>query len=290
MEQKKNQWHPGFAAAIRMELKEDRERLLFEEEHLLSKKPLQMDMLIIQNRNNIKIKNKIGQIFRKYNIVEYKSPDDAMSVDTFYKVIGYACLYKAGSEHENEYQADDITITLIRQRFPAALMKYLKNRGCIIEHFSSGIYYVYGNLLFPIQILVTKELDRRENIWLHSLQNDISREVYTELMTSVERLNHKDRELYGEAVLQVVINANDTKIEKWKEENQMTCEALQRIMAPELEASRRKGELEGRRIGELAGELRGKILAYTDVGMSIETIAERLALSIKEVKEILANC
>lgn len=149
---------------------------------------------------------------------------------------------------------------------------------------------MYGNLLFPIQILVTKELDRKENIWLHSLQNDISREVYTELMTSVERLDHKDRELYGEAVLQVVINANDTKIEKWKEENQMTCEALQRIMAPELEASRRKGELEGRRIGELAGELRGKILAYTDVGMSIETIAERLALSIKEVKEILANC
>lgn len=55
MEQKKNQWHPGFAAAIRMELKENREGLTFEEEHPLSKKPLQIDMLIIKNEKNVKI-------------------------------------------------------------------------------------------------------------------------------------------------------------------------------------------------------------------------------------------
>lgn len=125
MEQKKNQWHPGFAAAIRMELKENREGLTFEEEHPLSKKPLQIDMLIIKNEKNVKIKNKIGRIFRRYNIVEYKSPDDSMSVDTFYKVVGYACLYKVSSEYENAYDAEEITITLVRQRYPITLMRYL---------------------------------------------------------------------------------------------------------------------------------------------------------------------
>lgn len=48
MGRKKNQWHPGFAAAIRMELKDNKDDLIFEEEYLLSKKPLQMDMLIVK--------------------------------------------------------------------------------------------------------------------------------------------------------------------------------------------------------------------------------------------------
>lgn len=285
MEQKKNQWHPGFAAAIRMELKENREGLTFEEEHPLSKKPLQIDMLIIKNEKNVKIKNKIGRIFRRYNIVEYKSPDDSMSVDTFYKVVGYACLYKVSSEYENAYDAEEITITLVRQRYPITLMRYLKECGYIAERVFPGIYYISGKTMFPIQLLVTKDLDKDENIWLHSLRNDISRETYTELLASVEKLGPKDRELYGEAILQVVTNANDVKIEKWKENNKMACEALQRIMAPELEASMLKGELKG----EIKGKIEGKILAYSDVGIPIETIAEKVSLSVHEVEKILAK-
>lgn len=65
----------------------------------------------------------------------------------------------------------------------------------------------------------------------------------------------------------------------------MACEALQRIMAPELEASMRKGELKG----EIKGEIKGKILAYSDVGIPIETIAEKVSLSVHEVEKILAK-
>jgi hypothetical protein len=41
------------------------------------------------------IKKNIGVIFREHNLLEYKSPDDCVSVEDFYKVYGYACLYAA---------------------------------------------------------------------------------------------------------------------------------------------------------------------------------------------------
>ena len=56
------QGHPGFVAAMEMEFKEDRNILEFESEH---------------------------------NLMEYKSPSDSLDIDTFYKVTGYACLYKS---------------------------------------------------------------------------------------------------------------------------------------------------------------------------------------------------
>ena len=41
------QWHPAFHASIQIEFKDEAEKLTFDSEHLLSKKPMQMDELII---------------------------------------------------------------------------------------------------------------------------------------------------------------------------------------------------------------------------------------------------
>ena len=90
-DEKRIQWHPAFDAAMQIELEEEAGNLIFEPEYLLSKKPLQMDILIIKKNRNIAIKKNIGQIFRRYNVIEYKSPDDNLSVDDFYKVYGYIC-------------------------------------------------------------------------------------------------------------------------------------------------------------------------------------------------------
>lgn len=116
MGEKNNQWHPGFVAAMQMEFADNREDLEFIQEHNLSKKPLQIDLLVIKNSKNIVIRNGIGKLFRRYNIIEYKSPDDEMGIDVFYKVNAYACLYKSSADKENLYHVDDITITL----FPRA--------------------------------------------------------------------------------------------------------------------------------------------------------------------------
>ena len=42
------QWHPAFYAGIQIEFAEEAEKLQFENEHQLSKKPLGIDVLIIK--------------------------------------------------------------------------------------------------------------------------------------------------------------------------------------------------------------------------------------------------
>ncbi len=72
------------------------------EEYLLSKKPLQMDILIIKKLKDIQIRKDIGRIFRKHNIIEYKSPSDNLSINDFYKVYGYACIYQSDTNRVGE--------------------------------------------------------------------------------------------------------------------------------------------------------------------------------------------
>ena len=72
------QWHPGFYAGMELELRGY--HLDFEAEHELTRGPLYIDILIIRKLMDERIDNEIGEIFRKHNIVEYKSPDDELSI------------------------------------------------------------------------------------------------------------------------------------------------------------------------------------------------------------------
>ena len=86
---KKIQWHPAFYAATELELQANIEQLELKREYNLSKEPIRIDLLIIKEKK-IEIKNEIGHLLRKYNVIEYKSPEDNLSIDDFYKTLGYA--------------------------------------------------------------------------------------------------------------------------------------------------------------------------------------------------------
>ena len=88
-------WHTAFFEAIQMELEEYSQDLQFISEYQLTTEPLRIDVVIIKKSRDIIIKKNIASIFRKENIVEYKSPDDYVSVEDFYLVYGYACVYQS---------------------------------------------------------------------------------------------------------------------------------------------------------------------------------------------------
>ena len=119
MADKKIQWHPGFAAAVNLELSANRGDLIYEREYNLNTKPLAVDLLVIKKDKGVDLENEIGKLFRGHNILEYKSPDDSLSIDTFYKSAAYACLYKAYGEAVDSRQASEITVTMVRGRKPA---------------------------------------------------------------------------------------------------------------------------------------------------------------------------
>jgi predicted transposase YdaD len=67
-------------------------------------------------------------------------------------------------------------------------------------------------------------------------------------------------------------------IEKWKEAEEM-CATLEKIMAPELEEKKQEGIWEG-------GQ-EGMIIAYAELGISVQKIAEKLSLSVETVEKIV---
>ena len=138
----KTQWHPAFCAAFRLELKEDLYALDCMNGFNLNSKPLQIDLLIIKKSQNVVTKNHLGRIFRGRNIIEYKSPDDSMNVDTFIKVIGYACLYKANEVLIDDIRLDDITITLVQEGYPEKLFRWFLENDFVITEKYQGIFYV----------------------------------------------------------------------------------------------------------------------------------------------------
>ena len=57
--------------------------VVLEKEYNLNTKPLEIDLLVIKKEASVRIENEIGILFRGHNIMEYKSPDDALDIDAF---------------------------------------------------------------------------------------------------------------------------------------------------------------------------------------------------------------
>ena len=81
MKDTKVQWHPGFVAAMNLELAKNRDDLIFVKEYNLNTKPLEIDLLVIKKDTDASIENEIGEIFKGHNILEYKSPQDHLDID-----------------------------------------------------------------------------------------------------------------------------------------------------------------------------------------------------------------
>lgn len=100
---------------------------------------------------------------------QYKSPEDALDIDAFYKAGAYASLYKSYGESVDAVSEDDVTVSLVREARPDGLFTYFREHGYVISTPYRGIYYIEGKVLFPTQIIVTRELDEVSHMWLGSL-------------------------------------------------------------------------------------------------------------------------
>lgn len=235
------QWHPAFYAGLQIELEEERDNLIFENEHQLGTKPKEIDVLIIKKEKDIPVKKNIGRIFRKHNIVEYKSPADYLSVDDYYKVYAYACFYKADTAVQNSIPISDITLTFVCKGYPRKLIKHLKKVwNYQIVRQEPGIYLIDKRMnpdVLPMQIIVTGKLGKEENLWLSSLTDELTNKEETRQLVK-EYEKHKDNKLY-ESVMDIVVRANSEEFEEVKG----MCKALEELMADVI-AEREKEAIE----------------------------------------------
>ena len=275
----KLQWHPAFCSALRLELLEDAENLEFTDEFQLTEKPLQIDCTVVKVKKNCKIKNEIGKIFRKHNIFEYKSPMDELNIDTFYKAVAYACLYKVLPNHVNEIPAEEITITLIRDRKPVKLLGELEKSGYGYKKEAAGIYYVNG-AMFPVQIIVSSELDVDMHVQLKALTDRLEESLLRQYLLQASTFEGREKNL-ADIVLQVIVNSNMEKVREWKGSERIMCEALRVLMADELNEERVEGQREG--------QIRAYATLVKDGIITVEVGAEKAGMSVddftKEMKQ-----
>ena len=145
------QWHPAFCAGMQIELEAEGEDLLFDREHQLGRKPKQIDLLIIKKEGAQRLRKNIGRVFRKYNIIEYKSPKDSLNVDDFYKVYGYACFYKSDVRTADSIPIEELTLTFACYRYPRELIRHLKDKRKYQVRKMEEVSIMLQGIIFPFR-------------------------------------------------------------------------------------------------------------------------------------------
>ena len=250
-DKEKIDYHSGFYAAMRIEFNIDGVDFSFSQEVELGDKPVRLDMLIINNADKNILKDPIGKFFRKYNVLEYKSPADKLSVDDFYKVQAYACLYKSLGNKVNERRADELTVSIFRHVYPEKMFEELKRLGLEIEEACPGIYRVTGAVCIPAQVVVASRLDTEGYETFKTLVKNARREDLK--FVFYKECNEEDKE----ALLRVTMALNPEFYESLKGDKK-AMEILRKLFQEELMAERDELLNEGRAEGLNEGFVKGR--------------------------------
>ena len=203
----KHNWHTAFYAAIQAELVDYLDVLEFSQEHILNDQPLRMDVLIIKQKQNVKINKNIASHFKAHNIIEYKSPKKSLNMRDYIKTIGYACLYQAIARVDYK----KITITYVCTRNPVKLLNALKDNPLHqVTQPRPGIYDIQGDR-FPIRIIESKSLTSEDSIWIKNLNENVEINQAEQVFNQYNSINRK---IHLAAYLQVFMEANEKRIKE----------------------------------------------------------------------------
>lgn len=277
----KLQWHPAFCAATELELRQDLDVLELIPEYNLSKKPLQIDLVIIKKMDwKRTLQNEIGHIMRGHNILEYKGPGDELTIDSFFKVIGYASLYKAQGIAVNKIPASEVTVSFFRNAYPKALFQELKKEGYILKKMYPGIYYVRGNVPFPVQVVVTSQLERKAHCSLRVLTTQVEMQDAELFLEQIHYLESKNERSNIDSVLQVSVNANKQVYSLLRRQNEM-CEALRELMKDEIEKELENKLEQGEKL-----QLIRQVIKKLQKGNSVEETSDMLEEEPENIRKI----
>ena len=169
-------WHPGFCSAMELEFLRYKDLLDFNREFPLSKEPLRVDLLMIKKIKDIILDIDIGRLFKTYNIIEYKSPKDGLTIDDYIKTVGYAYLYKGLGATVDAVPLSELTATIVRDTEPTELFKKIKSEGGSIEEKYPGVFYITGVVGIPTQFILTSSLSKDFHTCLRVLSNKATEE------------------------------------------------------------------------------------------------------------------
>ncbi|MCM1121736.1 MAG: hypothetical protein NC416_04055 [Eubacterium sp.] len=213
-------WHEAATCAFQIELKDYSDLLQYITEYKLGRNNYRIDLLIIKKLTDQIISKNIALIFRTFNLLEIKGVGSSVTINSYYKTIGYAGLLIAQMGTSPQYSSLDVSLTLLSCHYPRKLMKHLcKERNLTVAKVTTGVYHI-NKETFRTQIIVTGELSPEENLYLRCLTNKLQDSSLANRLADDYRM-HQEQEVYIKYMHQIA-----TANIRTKGDSSMVCEGI----------------------------------------------------------------
>ena len=236
----------GTYGGLMLSLRDFRDRLVSYPGFQLNMKPREIDCLIIDKCDpDEPIDNDIARFFRKHNIIELKNPQEALNINTVWKVISYAAQYKSEGTSDDTRDASDITITILRAAKPKKALRQLKEGGYTIENAYPGIYYIGGMVDMRMQIVVSSELEGDDYVPLRIQRRNADRSDYRRFLENTDNVYTEDESDLVSMILENGLYGGRKEVVSMARKNSVSYKIMREVLKDELEEREARGEAKG---------------------------------------------
>ncbi len=281
----KIQFHEGFYGAIKVLYTLMKIKLTFLQEQELGNEPVRLDMLIIKHKTDEVLEDDIGRFFKEYNIIEYKSPSDRLTVDEFYKAQGYALLYKGLNRKVDEIPIKNLTVSIFRHSYPGKMFKTLMQNGLHVAEKYPGVYYVTGASSVQTQVVVMSRLKADIYQPFKLLAKGFNRKDVEDFLTKTREENDPICMEHMKAILNVAIAIDESVFDEIKKEGNEMSEAVERLFKEEFAECRAQGRSEGIAQGRTEGIAQGRSEERLN---SVRNLMSTMKLTVDRAMEALS--
>ncbi|MBR2216144.1 MAG: hypothetical protein IJ849_10375 [Selenomonadaceae bacterium] len=143
-------------------------------------------------------------------------------------------MYKSNDRKINELPISEITLTLVRHRYPREMIKALEKDGFAVTSEAPGIYKIDGRISITTQLVVTSQLPANEYTGLKLLVGGCTEEDVKAYSRKAIASNDENIKEHASSVIEVCLKANKKITAVLREENAMDA-VIARIFKPEID-------------------------------------------------------
>jgi hypothetical protein len=285
----KTDWHAGFGAATDM-MVFGMDDVVVVPEYELGGAPPRADFLFISNGDK-PLQGDVFKHFKKFNVLEYKRPDDPINMRVIHKVLGYANFLIGFQERADEVLENEVTVAIFRATKNEDLFKSLESTGALVKGDASGVYFLTKEVSnLPFQIVITSELEGDENRYWRALAEQTSVVDFEQILNEVREFKDDLQKERGRFFLQLIILKNPKLgdvIGKDGKMHSVLLDIVKKDVDEMLEAERKAAREAEREAERKAFAKNIKNLAQT-LGYTVERVMEAMAIPEDEREEYAA--
>ena len=280
----RSDWHTGFESVLRLDTFDYGSGVHIRTEEVLGEEPPRADFIVLVEEPGIYMDKAIYQIFRRYNVLEYKNPNDDLNERVLRKVIGYANFYIGLAEHEEDIRSDEVTISIFRAKKNPQMFRRMMDAGTLEADEVKGIYHVKGYTDLPYQIVITSELEGAEYV-AHRAVSDRAEEADVKELIDIGKDETNDvKRRHFRVLLKFVAEKNPELLADIRRRDEEMATTWKDIFREDIDKERAEERVETEQQTKMA-DIRNVMDAF---GVSIENAMDALKVPADKRKSYMA--